>query len=217
MRKQIKTKERLARLFAQKPCWTIDELCHVLGYAAISVRRFLKQLGYFSSFTHNSKQYALSSTPSFNKDGLWFCDGVGFSKHGNMKQTILYFVDASPQGLSAKELEEKLSIPCHAVLSHLYKGGTIDRDKGEKGFVYLSADARKKRRQSACLRSRIDRKREPESLSAQAAIYVLTEHIKNPRATFEELSRAVAKKQAIAAPEAIARLFEEHDLKKTPD
>ena len=54
-----------------------------------------------------------------------------------------------------------------------------------------------------------------ESLSAQAAVYVLAEFIKNPKVSFDELSRAVAKKDVIARPEAIARLFEEHDLKKT--
>lgn len=215
MQKQLKAKERLKQLFEQKQCWTIDELCHSLGYAAISVRRFLKQLGYFSSFTHNSKWYTLTSVPSFNKDGLWFYDGIGFSKHGNLKQTIICFINRSPQGLSAKELAEKLSTPCHAVLNHLYNSGMIERFKSEKEFVYLSKNEKKKSRQLARLKLRIDKERKPQSLSAQAAVYVLAEFIKHPQASFAELSRAVAKKRVIASPEAIARLFEEHDLKKT--
>lgn len=214
MQKQLKAKERLKQLFEQKQCWTIDELCRSLGYAAISIRRFLKQLGYFSSFTHNSKWYTLGSVPTFNKDGLWFCDGIGFSKHGNLKQTIIYFINRSPQGLSAKQLAEKLSMPCHAVLNHLHKNGMIERFKSEKEFVYLSKDENKKTQQLAHLQLRIDKARKPQSLSAQAAVYVLAEFIKHPQASFAELSRAVAKKQLIATPEAIARLFEEHDIKK---
>ncbi len=215
MQKQLKVKEQIHQLFEQKQCWTIDELCRSLGYAAISVRRFLKQTGYYSSFTHNSRWYTLTSVPNFNKAGLWFYDNIGFSKHGNLKQTILYFINKSPQGLSAKELAEKLSVPCFAVLNHMHKSGMVDRFKSAKGFIYLSVDEKKKSAQSARLRSLVVEAAKPQSLSAQAAVYVLAEFIKNSQADFVELSRAVAQKQVVAAPEAIAQLFAEHDLKKT--
>jgi hypothetical protein len=216
MQKQINGAEQLKKLFAQKACWTMDELRRSLGYAAISIRRFLKRIGYFSSFTHNSKWYTLSDIPAFNNNGLWFCGQVGFSKHGNLKQTLLYFINHSSQGLSAKELEEKLSIPCHAVLNHLYKHNKTDRFKGKREFVYLSTDPVKNRRQMTSLLQHIEQSRQPEKgLSAQAAVYVLAEYIKNPQASYDELSRAVARKQVIAKPQAIARLFEQHDLKKT--
>lgn len=215
MQKQLKVKEQIHQLFEQKQCWTMDELCRSLGYAAISVRRFLKQIGYHSSFTHNSKWYTLISVPSFNKGGLWFYDSIGFSKHGNLKQTILYFINKSPQGLSAKELAEKLSVPCLAVLTHMHKSGMIDRFKSAKEFIYLCMDEKKKSHQLARLRSLVAEAPQPQSLSAQAAVYVLAEFIKNPQADYIELSRAAAQKQVIAAPEAIAQLFAEHDLKKT--
>jgi hypothetical protein len=215
MQKQLKTLERLKTLFVQKACWRMDDLCEALGYAAISVRRFLKQLGYFSSFTHNNKWYTLSSVPRFDRDGLWFWDEVGFSKHGTMKQTILFFINKSPQGLSAKDLGETLSVPCHAVLNHLYKSGKIDRAKSGNAFIYLSTDERKRRRQRVHLQRRMDRESKLHGLSAQAAVYVLAEFIKNPHASFAEISRAVAAKQVMVTPEAIARLFEKHDLKKT--
>ena len=216
MQKLLSITDQLKSLFGQKACWTIADLCHELGYAAISIRRFLKQLGYFSSFTHNSKFYTLSYVPTFNKNGLWFCDRVGFSKHGNLKQTLLHFIDHSAYGLSAKDLEEKISVPCYAVLNHLYKSQKIARVKTKRQFVYLSADAVRKQQQMSALQLQAQQIRQPrESLSAQAAVYVLAEFIKNPKVSFDELSRAVAKKDVIARPEAIARLFEEHDLKKT--
>lgn len=216
MQKQTNGVEQLKKLFARKACWTMDELLRSLGYAAISIRRFLKAMGYFSSFTHNSKWYTLSEIPSFNKNGLWFCGQVGFSKHGNLKQTLLYFINHSSQGLSAKELQEKLSVPCHAVLTHLYNHSRIDRFKTEREFVYLSTDPVRNRQQLASLQQHIEQSRQPEKgLSAQAAVYVLAEYIKNPEASYDELSRLAAQKQVIAKPQAIARLFEEHDLKKT--
>jgi len=216
MQKQTTGADQLKKLFKQKACWTMDDLCHSLGYAAISIRRFLKLVGYHSSFTHNSKFYTLSSIPAFNKNGLWFCDKVGFSRHGNLKQTILHFISHSSQGLSAKELEEKLSTPCHAVLNHLYKRNRIDRFKAGREFVYLSTDSTKNREQLACLQRGLEQSRKPEKgLSAQASVYVLAEFIKNPKASYDDLSRAVAKKQIIAKPQAIARLFEQHGIKKT--
>ena len=215
MHKKLLTRDRLQQLFMQKTCWTIDELCVAMQYAAISIRRYLKELGYLSSFTHNSKWYTLLSIATFNKDGIWFYERIGFSKHGNLKQTILFFIHKSPQGLSAKELAEKLSIPCHSVLNHLYKAGRIDRLKSGKGFIYLSKDERKNKQQLLRLQLQSGQFGKPEKLSPHAAIFVLTEYIKNPQASFEELSRAVTKKQVIATPAAIARLFEEHALKKT--
>ncbi len=212
MPKQLAITTQIKKLFAQQPCWTIDDLCQKLGYAAISIRRFLKQMGYFSSFTHNSTFYTLSHVPTFNKFGLWFCDNIGFSKHGNLKHTLLYFIDHSSHGLTAKELEERIGVPCHAVLNHLYNGEKICRFQEKKRFIYLSADAVKNKQQMSMLQQ----SREPqESLSAQAAVYVLVEFIKNPKASYDDLARAAAKQHVIAKPEAIALLFEKHDLKKT--
>jgi hypothetical protein len=55
-----------------------------------------------------------------------------------------------------------------------------------------------------------------ESLNPQTAVYVLVELIKNPKASFFELSVAVKKKGVTASQQAIAQLFKDYDLKKTP-
>ena len=118
---KINPQERLASLFDQKKCWTIEQLTHSLPYSTISIRRFLKDIGYYSSFTHNSMWYTLHSIPAFNRRGLWFYQDIGFSKHGNLKQTILNFVNKSPHGLTAKELFEILLIPVNMSGSHIIK------------------------------------------------------------------------------------------------
>jgi len=78
MQQQGAPREQLQKLFAQRQCWTIEELVRRLDYSAISVRRFLKGIGYFSSFTHNSKWYTLSTIQLFDKYGLCFFDNSGF-------------------------------------------------------------------------------------------------------------------------------------------
>ena len=216
MKKNKNPQDRLVLLFDKKTCWTIEELTRSLDYSTISIRRFLKTIGYYSSFTHNSMWYTLHSIPSFNKRGLWFYRDIGFSKHGNLKQTIFNFVSKSPQGLTAKDLFEILLIPCHPVLNQMYKKSQIDRFNTQRGFVYLSIDNKKRQRQLNRLQSRLFTVKETESLNAQAAVYVLVEYIKHPEASVVELSKAVEKREVKAPPEAITMLFKEHDLKKIP-
>ena len=216
MKKNNNPQDRLVLLFDKKKCWTVEKLTRSLDYSTISIRRFLKDIGYYSSFTHNSMWYTLHSIPTFNKRGLWFYQNIGFSKHGNLKQTIFNFVSKSPKGLAAKDLFEILLIPCHPVLNQMYKKNQIDRFNTQRGFVYLSIDNKKRQRQLNRLQSQLFTVKESESLNAQAAVYVLVEYIKHPEASVAELSKAVEKREVKASPGAITMLFKEHDLKKIP-
>jgi hypothetical protein len=207
--------EQIEKLFTRQKCWTMDQLHHELDYAVVSLRGFLKQMGYFSSFTHNSKWYTLQSIPVFNPIGLWFYENIGFSKHGNFKESILHFINRSQQGLSAKQLTERLKTPCSAVLTQMYQKGRIDRFKPGREFIYLSPMPDQQKRQLAHLPPRLVDDRGEQKLTALSAVYVLVEYIKNPQASFEMLSNAAAQHQVLAPPPAIARFFAEHDLKKT--
>jgi len=206
---------QLAELFKQEKCYRIDELSRRLNYSLISIRRFLKVIGYYSSFTHNSKWYTLRSIPFFDKNGIWFYQDIGFCRHGNLNQTIGRFIDKSFQGLTAKDLFNILSVPCHPVLNQMYKKKKVDRFNTPKGFVYLSVSESKKRLQLKRLQVLTPPKK-IERLNAQTAVYVLVEFIKNPKASFFELSIAVNKKGVKASPQAVAQLFKDYDLKKSP-
>ena len=209
-------RNHLVQLFKQKKCQTINELTQSLNYSTISIRRFLRDIGYYSSFTHNSMWYTLHSIPSFNKRGLWFYQEIGFSKHGNLKQTIFYFVTKSSQGLTAKELFERLLVPCHPVLNQMYKSEQIDRCNTRRGFVYLSNDDKRKKQQFDRLQLKLIPAEKIQSLTPQAAVYCLVEFIKRPEASLVDLSIAVEKNGVKASEEAISMLFKEHDLKKIP-
>ena len=187
MASRTDTQNQLAELFKRKKCYTIEELSHHLNYSLISIRRFLKAMGYYTSFSHNSKWYTLRSIPSFNKNGIWFYQDIGFCKHGNLNQTIGRFIDKSFQGLTAKDLFNILSVPCHPILNQMYKKKNIDRYHTPKGFVYLSVSESKKRLQLKRLQV-LTPAQKIERLNPQTAVYVLVEFIKNPKASFFELS-----------------------------
>ena len=206
--------ERLQKLFHRRVCWLLADLSHVLGYALISVRRFLKQIGYFRSYTHNGKWYTLRSTPRFDRDGIWHYKDIGFSKHGSLIATIAHLVGRSPAGLSARELAQKLGQPYRAVLTNLHKDGVLDRVKVEGEFRYLSVLAESNRQQKEQAAATHPASK---SLSTHTAVLVLVEHIKHPDLAFEQIAASLRRREALRVePEAIRRFFEEQGLKKTP-
>ncbi len=208
--------ERLLKVFQRRKCWMLAELAQALGCALISVRRYLTQLGYFRSYTHNGKWYTLCDFPQFNRDGLWHHKEIGFSKHGSLIATIVHLVTRSPAGLSARELGQKLQHPCHAVLTNLHKSQRLDRVQISGEFRYLAIEEplnRRQREQAAVLAPPLP----ATSLSTQAALWVLVEYIKNSALSFEQLAaRVQEQRQLTVSPEGIRQFFQEHDLKKTP-
>ena len=210
--------DRLEKLFHRRKCWMLDQLAEALGYALISVRRFLKQIGYFRSYTHNGKWYTLRDSPRFNRDGLWHHKGIGFSRHGSLTATIGHLVGRSPAGLSARELTQKLEHPCHAVLTQLHKAGQLDRLQIAGQFRYLAPEPELNRRQREQAAASVPAPSSTSSLSTQAALWVLVQYIKNPGLSFEQIAaRLHEQRELTVAPESIKRFFEEHDLKKTPE
>ena len=214
---QLPPKERLLKLFGRRPCWKLADLAHSLNRALISARRLLKQIGYFRSYTDNGKWYTLRKTPQFNREGIWHHKKIGFSKRGSLIATIGHLVARSPSGLSAKELGQKLQHPCHAVLTNLHKNQVLDRVKVQGEFRYLATEESMNRRQRA--QAAVLQPPNPATtLSTQAAVWVLVEHIRSPGLSFEQIAaRLQAQRQVTLAPESISRFFQEHNLKKTPE
>ena len=217
MAAQPRSADRLQKLFNRRKCWMLAEMAQALDYALITVRRLLKEVGYFRSYTHNGKWYTLGTTPRFDRDGIWEHKGIGFSKQGSLTETIRYLIGRSTTGLSARELGEKLRHPCHAVLTILHKAAALDRIKVGGEFRYLSTEQRINRRQ----RAQVAAQQAPKPslpLSVQAAVFVLVEYIKNPGLNFEQMAGNVQRERQITVDaESIHSFFEKQGLKKTPE
>jgi len=201
---------KLSKLFKEKKCCTIEELSKSLDYSIISVRIYLKKIGYYSSFTHNNKWYTLKRIPSFDEQGLWFYKKIGFSKHGNLNQTILNFINRSSQGLSAKKISEIILQPCHSVLNMMYTKGKIDRINTKSGYVYLSIDEKKRAQQTDIV---LKSKESPFPSDADA-VQIFVKLIKNPDYTADELVSSLKGKIITKNPESIKRLLRYHKLEK---
>lgn len=210
----LQSAEQLKQLFAHRKCWMIEPLAASMDYAVVSIRRLLRQVGYFRSYTHNGKWYTLASIPTFDRHGIWVHEEVAFSKHGDMVKTIAHLLDKSPRGLSARELSEMLHHPCQAVLTHLHKAERVERVRGAHAFVYLSSHAATRRRQQRALPA-VEPAGQLPLLAAEAAVFVLVDYIHDPSQSWKELARGLRKHRGIAVPpQAIESFFAEHGIKK---
>ena len=199
------------KLFNKKKCVTIKDISQVLKYSNRSVQRLLKKLGYYSSFTHNGKWYTLEHIPEFDENGLWFYQGIGFSKLRNLTATILYLVENSVKGLTASDLSSILSSSCPSILNKIHKASKINRVKTPRGFVYISMNSATKESQL----NNLDKTAVLPHLPDSEKITILAEYIRNPNRTCRELALQVKKKSRInCSSEMIKSLFVQLGLEK---
>lgn len=203
--------EQLSTLFSKESCWKIEPLASELSYSVPSVRRFLAEVGYLSSFTHNGAWYTLRSIPRFAEDGLWFHKDIGFSRTGSLTNTLVELATRSSAGMTAEQLGTKLRCRCHSVLVQLCRQGRLQRHKIGSSHVYLAIDPRIAVVQRQSFESLLQ-----TQLPAEIAVLILVEFIRHPESSFEQLARAIRRKQGVALlPAQIEALFDQHGLKKT--
>ena len=203
--------QKLSSLFEKQTCWMIEPLAAALQYCIRSVYRFLAEVGYYRSFTHNGVWYTLRSFPKFDRDGLWFYSDIGFSRAGSMTDTLVELASKSTKGMTAEELGEKLHCRCHSVLVGLVRDGKLQRWKMERSHIYISVDPNIAaiQRKAATLSD--------VQLPAEIVILALVEFINNPESSFTHLAKTIlrSKKVTVSAVQ-IETNFARLGVKKTP-
>jgi hypothetical protein len=203
--------QHLSTLFLEEPCWRIEPLAAELGYSIPSVRRFLAEVGYYSSFTHNGGWYTLRWIPRFDDDALWFYNDIGFSRAGSLTNTLVDLATRSTAGMSAEQLGAKLRCRCHSVLVQLWRQGRLQREKMGRSHVYLAIDP-----DIAAVQRRTVQSLSVIQLPAEIGVLIFAEFIRKPDSSFERLATAISRDNSVTVEAAqIERLFHQHGLKKT--
>jgi hypothetical protein len=198
--------------FKQQKVLTIAALCTLLHFSIATVRRRLKEWGALSSYNYSGRYYTLPSIPEFNKKGLWRYQGIFFSRHGTLKNTVIHLVQISKRGLSNSELQEILGINPNSYLPQYKQLAGVKREKHKRHVVYFSADEELYRRQK---HNRFPPEPTAVKLPPDAlGIIVLVELVKNPNSTPEELSNRLRRSGYQIDVHMIENLFEYHGLKK---
>ena len=179
---------------------TMRALCHGLHCCHMTVVRALKKTGYHNSFNANAAYYTLPQTPVFDDQGLWFHRHIGFSRHGNLLQTLVTLVEKSPTGCTVAELEARLSTPVANLLCRLGREGRVAITYPGRHALYLAADPDQQRCQQTQRQSQTPTPAAPvpemavgpalpAGVSALEVIALLTVLIQEPGASLSTLVR----------------------------
>ncbi len=208
----------LRTLLKKKPVAMLPDIYAVLDTTSrMSAFRRLRELDYLSSFSHAGRYYTLPTVANFDPQGLWFYEQVGFSRFGNLKETVIHLMDQSVAGKTHEELEKRLRLRLHNTLLELVRSGKIAREGFEGVFVYLSRRTDKAQQQLVRRRDGVGDSVQ-QVLPDGIVIEVLAEIIRGNRVQIDQsaiLTRLMQRGIRISAWQ-LSWLCTRLGLKKTP-
>jgi hypothetical protein len=194
--------------FRRQRIITIEQLVNLINCSAITARRRLKHWQTYTSINKNGRYYTLPRVPVFDQNGLWRYQAILFSKHGNLKRTIVALIADSPKGLSAAEIAELVDlVPNSSFLSQFKDVPGVKREKHQGRYIYLSDMP------EVCARQKQRWKTIVFPTDAQAVV-LLVQLIKHPDLGVEELSECVSDQGLSVEPASVQRFLDFHDLLK---
>ncbi len=216
MHKDNRNDDYAIRRMKEKKVTTVAELAGTLKSSGKTVRRRLKSWRAYTSFNKNGRYYTLPDIPVFDSNGLWDCKGIHFSRHGNLKQTIVYLVNHSEAGLDAAELAAVTGIYVRSFLTCLRDVPDLRREKIQGRFIYFATEERAytEQKKARCLTARVT-----QLPSDTEAVAILAEAVRNPNLSVGKLSSNLKKQKYHISDQKIYNLFAYHGLaiKKMPD
>ena len=205
--------EDVLRRFRACRVMTIAELAMGLSCSVRTGQRYLGRWGSIRSYNHNGRYFTLPGIPEFNQFGIWIFTGIGFSRYGNLRETVINLIETSTGGMSAAELGKVMGVNPHSFMSQIGLDSRLLREKVSGRLVYFCAksevcDAQRRARLTGEARG-------PCRLPSEAqAVTILVCLIKNQDATIDELVQEVAKHHRGIDQRMIERLLEYHGLTK---
>jgi hypothetical protein len=209
---------KVAQRYLEKiKVFNVGELASILTCSIPNARLKLKQWQTYTSYNQNGKYYTLPEIPEFDDHGLWRYKNVAFSKHGNLKKTIIHLVSVAPAGLSGRQLGELLGLSPQSFLHHFRECPGIHREKHDGVFIYFS-DNDKVHEKQVRQRSSLIRRSSIVTLSDSEAVMILIAIIRHHGIAAEDISILPEIKKSKIKLVDIQGFMEQHGLlKKMPD
>lgn len=197
--------------------FTINKLVSILECSSRTAQAKLKLWKTYTSYNQNGKYYTLPEIPHFNDYGLWRFKTAAFSKHGNLKKTIVYLVSSAPDGLTGRQIGEILGLSPQSFLHHFRKCPGIYREKYDGVYVYFSDDTSVYERQVQKRKSLISRSA-VLSIPDSEAVMILVAIIQQDSISAEDILSLPEIKKSKLKIVHIQNFMEYHGLlKKNPD
>ena len=179
-----------------------------------SIFRDLHEIGYISSYNKAGRYYTLKNIPQFDTDGIWQHEGVFFSSHGSLKETVKHKVYTSVAGHTHQELQQALGLRVHNTLFDLVSIGAIVREMFQRLYVYTHNDPEIKLRQLDERQKQSSWKHDVSSLNLYTTVEVLLAVIKQPDCSAYDIYAVLSKKDISVTQNEIEIIFKYYDLGK---
>ena len=216
MSKFIKGKlESVFKFLENIKVFTLEQVVASLNCSVPTARLKLKQWQAYTSYNQNGRYYTMSTVPRFDENGLWHYKKVSFSKYGNLKNTVVHLINASPSGLTGNEIGDLVRLRSRSFLHHFRDVAGIQREKTGRVYVYYSDDTDK-------YKGQIQNRSEGliftgDLLSDADAVVVLTALIKHHGISVDDIMQLPEVRERGLSGVVIREFLDRHDLlKKTP-
>jgi hypothetical protein len=192
---------------------TLNQACRKMHVSRSTVLRRLDEHGYHSSYNHSGRFLTIPEVADFDSRGLWTWKAARFSKHGNLKETVAYFVEDSKRGTTHEELATLLRMRTHNTLLELVEEDRIHRERLGPTFVYLSRRVSVRRKQVRRRKSLLAEPKRPRPTSRQM-ISTLLELIKDPQSQRQQIVLRCQRSGVPISRDVVDAIFERYDLDK---
>jgi len=179
-----------------------------------SLFRDLQKIGYISSYNKAGGYYTLKSIPQFDTNGIWHHEGIFFSSHGSLKETVKHMVDVSAAGLTHPELQHTLGLRVHNTLLDLISINAVSREILEGLYVYTHNNPEIKLRQLDERRKQSNWSHTIVPLNPYTTVEVLLAVIKQPDRPAEDIFQILSGKGISVTRNDIEIIFQYYDLGK---
>ena len=129
---------QLTNLFKNHLVLRLNEIMEHLKRSRTSTMRYLKEVGYYTSYNSAGEYYTLITIPTFDENGLWKHGDAFFSSHGSLRDTVIALVTKSKYGYTHREFSDLLGIRMYNTLLQLTSDRLIVRKEYDGEYVYVS-------------------------------------------------------------------------------
>lgn len=204
-------RKRILKMLRRQKVTTIGEVAAKLDCVVRTAQRRFKEWNAFRSCNKNGKFYTLPEILSFDDNGLWRYEGMLFSQHGNLKDTITHLVKSSTAGLASAELESLTWVAGNnPIIYQLRDAGQIRIAKVGSRIALFDADSKRFQAQQS-------KRTETRSISlpkCEDGLIILVEMIKNPGIELMEIAKRLRKVGRKVSESSIQRFLDHHGLSK---
>lgn len=216
-----KESKNVQEILKKEKVFTLDRLITLIKCSRRTAQTRMKHWKTYTSYNQNGRYYTMPQSPNFDENGLWHYENKFFSRHGNLKKTVLYLIRHSDSGLSGEQLGKLLGLLPRSFLHHFRDIPGIQREKKDGLYVYFSDEPNKYKQQVKNHMTIITSTSTKKYLSNADAVVLLTALIKhhNISISIEDIMALPQIKAGKFDISVIGQFLEQHrllDVKKTP-